>query len=50
MPEPPPRPWGASSAWGEDGSVLYVTANHWILRLRTTTKGPRLDRAGAGVR
>ncbi|MGH9313432.1 MAG: SMP-30/gluconolactonase/LRE family protein [Vicinamibacterales bacterium] len=25
--------------WGEDGSVLYVAANHWICRLRTTTKG-----------
>ena len=25
--------------WGEDGSVLYIAANHWILRLRTTTKG-----------
>lgn len=25
--------------WGEDGSVLYITANHWICRLRTTTKG-----------
>lgn len=26
-------------AWGEDGRVLYVTANHWILRLRTRTLG-----------
>jgi len=26
-------------AWGEDGSVLYVAANHWILRLRTRTRG-----------
>ncbi len=25
--------------WGEDGSVLYIAANHWILRLRTATKG-----------
>ena len=25
--------------WGEDGSVLYIAANHWILRLQTTTKG-----------
>jgi len=25
--------------WGEDGSVLYLAANHWILRLRTSTKG-----------
>jgi gluconolactonase len=27
-------------AWGEDGSVLFIAANHWILRLRTTTRGP----------
>jgi gluconolactonase len=26
-------------AWGENGSVLYVAANHWILRLRTSTRG-----------
>jgi gluconolactonase len=26
-------------AWGEDGSVLFIAANHWILRLRTTTRG-----------
>ncbi|HSC29915.1 MAG TPA: SMP-30/gluconolactonase/LRE family protein [Vicinamibacterales bacterium] len=26
-------------AWGGDGSVLYIAANHWILRLQTTTKG-----------
>ena len=25
--------------WGGDGSVLYIAANHWILRLRTTTRG-----------
>jgi gluconolactonase len=25
--------------WGEDGSVLFLAANHRILRLRTTTKG-----------
>ncbi len=25
--------------WGEDGSVLYIAANHRILRLRTATKG-----------
>jgi hypothetical protein len=25
--------------WGEDGSVLFIAANHGILRLRTTTKG-----------
>jgi gluconolactonase len=26
-------------AWGEDGSVLFIAANHWILRLRTSTRG-----------
>ena len=26
-------------AWGEDGSTLFVAANHWILRLRTRTRG-----------
>jgi gluconolactonase len=25
--------------WGEDGSVLYIAADHWILRLRTSTRG-----------
>jgi gluconolactonase len=25
-------------AWGENGSVLYIAANHWILRLRTSTR------------
>ncbi len=29
----------ANVNWGEDGSVLYVAANHWILRLKTTTRG-----------
>jgi gluconolactonase len=27
--------------WGEDGSVLYIAANHRILRLRTSTRGGR---------
>jgi gluconolactonase len=26
--------------WGEDGSVLFIAANHSILRLRTSTRGP----------
>jgi len=26
-------------AWGEDGSTLFVTANHRVLRLRTKTRG-----------
>ncbi len=29
----------ANCAWGEDGSVLYVTANSFLLRLKTQTKG-----------
>jgi gluconolactonase len=29
----------ANLNWGEDGSVLYVTANQWILRIRTGTTG-----------
>jgi gluconolactonase len=29
----------ANCAFGEDGTVLYVTANHWLCRIRTTTKG-----------
>jgi gluconolactonase len=29
----------ANVAWGEDGSTLFVTANHRVLRLRTRTKG-----------
>ncbi len=26
-------------AWGEDGTVLYIAANNWILRVRTGTAG-----------
>lgn len=26
-------------AWGDDGTVLYIAANHRILRVRTTTRG-----------
>lgn len=26
-------------AWGEDGRTLFIAANHWILRLRTTARG-----------
>jgi gluconolactonase len=29
----------ANCAFGEDGSVLYVAANNWLCRIRTTTKG-----------
>ena len=29
----------ANCAWGEDGSTLFITSNHDILRIRTKTKG-----------
>jgi gluconolactonase len=29
----------ANCAFGEDGSVLYLAANHWICRVQTLTKG-----------
>ena len=29
----------SNCAWGNDGSVLYVTVNHWLCRIRTITKG-----------
>jgi gluconolactonase len=29
----------ANVAWGEDGSTLFITANHRVLRLRTRTHG-----------
>lgn len=29
----------ANVAWGEDGATLFITANHRVLRLRTSTKG-----------
>lgn len=29
----------ANLAWGEDGSVLYITANKTLYRMKTTTKG-----------
>ena len=29
----------ANCAWGDDGSTLYITANHEILRVKTNTKG-----------
>jgi gluconolactonase len=28
-------------AWGDDGSTLYIAANHWICRLRTNTRAAR---------
>jgi gluconolactonase len=35
----------ANVAWGEDGSTLFITANHRVLRLRTKTKGVPLPTA-----
>ncbi len=35
----------ANVAWGEDGSTLFVTANHRVLRLRTKTQGVPLPSA-----
>jgi gluconolactonase len=29
----------ANCCFGEDGSVLYITANQWLCRIRTSTKG-----------
>ncbi len=29
----------ANCAWGDDGSTLYITANNYLLRIRTKTKG-----------
>ena len=29
----------ANCAWGDDGSTLYICANHQVCRIRTTTKG-----------
>jgi gluconolactonase len=35
----------ANVAFGEDGSTLFITANHRVLRLRTKTKGMPLPAA-----
>jgi len=35
----------ANVAWGEDGSTLFVTANHRVLRLKTRTQGMPLPSA-----
>jgi gluconolactonase len=31
----------ANCGWGDDGSTLYLTANHWLCRVKTTTKGDK---------
>jgi gluconolactonase len=31
----------SNCAWGEDGSTLFITADQYLLRIRTTTKGAR---------
>jgi hypothetical protein len=30
----------ANCAWGDDGSTLYITADRYLLRIRTKTEGP----------
>jgi gluconolactonase len=35
----------ANVAWGEDGSTLFITANHRVLRLKTRTQGQPLPTA-----
>lgn len=39
----------ANCAWGEDGSVLYITANHYLLRLKTSTRGAVPHQGGGSV-
>jgi gluconolactonase len=29
----------ANCAWGDDGSTLYITADMWLCRIRTKTRG-----------
>jgi gluconolactonase len=29
----------ANCAWGDDGSTLYITADMYLLRIRTSTRG-----------
>lgn len=29
----------ANCNWGDDGATLYITANKYLCRIRTTTKG-----------
>ncbi len=40
----PPRPHRhgpetSNCTWGDDGSTLYITADHYVCRIRTMTKG-----------
>jgi gluconolactonase len=35
----------ANVAFGEDGSTLFITANHRVLRMRTQTRGVPLPLA-----
>ena len=30
----------ANCGWGEDGTVLYITADMYVGRIKLTTKGP----------
>ena len=31
----------SNCAWGDDGSTLYITADQYLVRIRTSTKGNR---------
>jgi len=31
----------ANCNWGDDGSVLYIAANHYLCRIQTKTKGAK---------
>jgi gluconolactonase len=40
----------ANVAWGDDGSTLYITADMWLCRVKTKTKGAGLRWMSAGVK
>jgi gluconolactonase len=40
----------ANVAWGDDGSTLYITADMWICRVKTKTRGAGLRWMSAGVK
>lgn len=40
----------ANVAWGDDGSTLYITADMWLCRVKTKTRGAGLRWMSAGVK
>jgi gluconolactonase len=40
----------ANVAWGDDGSTLYITADMWLCRVKTKTRGAGLRWMQAGVK